>query len=96
MLHINLFTEEEKKMIRRFNMKNEKALARDIARMLPYLPAEELETALTVMGKLQAALNESKREKAAENAAAPFLSRLTATRGYSLLGMSSQVRCFAV
>ena len=96
MLNTNLFTEEEKKMICRFRMKNEKALVKEITRMLPCLPAGEMETALTVIGKLQVALDESKRKKSAGNAAERFLSRLTAIRGYSLLGMSSQFRCFPV
>ena len=96
MLNVNLFTEEEKKMIRRYPVKNEKALVKEITRMLPCLPAGEMETALTVIGKLQVALDESKRKKSAGNAAERFLSRLTAIRGYSLLGMSSQVRCFPV
>ena len=96
MLNVNLFTEEEKKMLCRFHTKNEKALVKDITWMLPCLPAEELETALTIIGKLQGALDESKRKKTAGNAAERILSRLTAVRGYSLLGMSSQVRCFAV
>ena len=96
MLNVNLFTEEEKKMIRRFRMKNEKALVKELTRMLPCLTAEEMETALTVIGKLQAVLNESRRQKAAGPASCRLLSRLTAARGYSLLCMSSQVRCFAV
>ena len=96
MLNANLFTEEEKKMIRRYPVKNEKALVKEITRMLPCLPAGEMETALTVIGKMQAALDESKHQKAADTASECFLSRLTATRGYSLLGTSSQVRCFAV
>ena len=96
MINMNLFTEEEKNMIRRFNMKNEKACAKAIIRMLPCLPAAETETALTVLGKLQAALAENKRQGAADKASGRLLSSLTAIRGYSLLAASSQLRCFAV
>ena len=96
MLNLQKFTEEEKKMIRRYNGKNEKALMKAITRMLPCLPVGELETALTVIGKLQAVLNESKCQRAADNAAGRLLSRLTVARGYTLLGTCSQVRCFAV
>lgn len=96
MLNLNLFTEEEKKMIRRYPVKNEKALVKSIIRTLPCLPVDEMDTALAVIGKIQAALDESKHQKAADTASECFLSRLTATRGYSLLGTSSQVRYFAV
>ena len=96
MLNLNLFTEEEKKMIRHYPVKNEKALVKSIIRTLPCLPVDEMDTALAVIGKIQAALDESKHQKAADTASECFLSRLTATRGYSLLGTSSQVRYFAV
>ena len=96
MLNVNLFSEEEKKMIRRYPVKNEKALVKRIIRTLPCLPVDEMDTALAVIGKMQAALDESKHQKAADTASECFLSRLTATRGYSLLGTSSQVRYFAV
>ena len=96
MLNGNLFTEEEKKMIRRFHMKNEKTLVKELTRMLPCLTAAEMETALTVIGKLQASRKESRREKAESVASNPFLSRLTAARGFFLLSASSQLRCFPV
>lgn len=96
MLNLNLFTEEEKKMIRHYPVKNEKALVKSIIRTLPCLPVDEMDTTLALIGKLQAFRKESRREKAADTASECFLSRLTATRGYSLLGTSSQVRCFAV
>ena len=96
MLNANLFTEEEMKMIRRFNMKNEKALVKSIVRMLPCLPVEEMDTALALIGKLQESLKESRSEKAESSEKKSFLSRLTAARGYFLLSTSSQRRCFAV
>lgn len=96
MLNANLFTEEEMRMIRRFNMKNEKALVKSIVRMLPCLPVEEMDTALALIGKLQESLKESRSEKAESSEKKSFLSRLTAARGYFLLSTSSQLRCFAV
>ena len=96
MLNVNLFTEEEKKMIWRYPVKNEKALVKSIIRMLPCLPVDEMDTALALIGKLQASRKESRRKKAESIASKLFLSRLTAARGYFLLSVSSQVRCFAV
>ena len=53
MYTMDMFTAEEKMIVNRYPAADEKALSRHIRAMLPYFTQEELETALSVIGKIE-------------------------------------------
>ena len=79
MLRINVFTEEERKIVSRFSARNEKDLRRLICAMLPYLPQEELSAALSAVAKLNAAVGKKREEKQSVSRIR-FLERITTLR----------------
>ena len=52
MFNMNQFTEEERNIVSRCNGRNEKAVVRNIRRMIPFLPVSELNAALSAIEKL--------------------------------------------
>ena len=61
-------THEEKMIVNRFEGKTDRATAKNIMRMIPYLPISELEPAMSAVEKLQHEARANRTHKSFERA----------------------------
>ena len=96
MMNRNQLTEEERNLMNCYEGRNDRATARNIARMLPYMTTTELETAASVLSKLEVRKERKTASEVCSPASEKLLERLTTVRGYFLLGFTSQLKYFPV
>ncbi len=96
MMNRNQLSSEERNLMNLYEGRNDRATARKIARMLPYMTPGDLETAMSLLSKLEVKKERRTIAQICGLASEKLLERLTTVRAYFLLGSAWQMKYFPV